>query len=91
MWAFVFVGLYGYPFVEVGKNVMMLLQSRGWMAIITNNLAQGVLGLVSVAIGLIMGLVVMAIANTGGMVFGDYAVEFKNCEQSVNLMNMIYK
>jgi len=71
MWAFVFVGLYGYPFVEAGENVMMLLQSRGWTAIITNNLAQGVLGLVSVAIGLIMGLVAMAIANMRGMVFGD--------------------
>ena len=71
MWAFVFVGLYGYPFVEVGKNMMMLPQSRGWTAIITNNLEQGVLGLVSMAIGLIMGLVAMAIANTGGMVFGN--------------------
>jgi hypothetical protein len=71
MWAFVFVGLYGYPFIEAGENVMMLLQSRGWTAIITNNLAQGVLGLVSVAIGLIMGLVAMAIANMRGMVFGD--------------------
>ena len=63
MWAFVFVGLYGYPFVEAGKNVMTLFQSRGWTTIITDNLAQGVLGLVSVAIGLITGLVAMAIAN----------------------------
>ena len=71
MWAFVFVGLYGYPFVEAGKNVMTLFQSRGWTTIITDNLAQGVLGLVSVAIGLITGLVAMAIANARGMVFGD--------------------
>jgi hypothetical protein len=73
MWAFVFVGLYGYPFVEAGKNVMTLFQSRGWTTIITDNLAQGVLGMMSVAIGLITGLVAMAIASARGMVFGDEA------------------
>ncbi len=71
MWAFVFVGLYGYTFVEAGKNVMTLFRIRGWTTIITDNLAQGVLGLVSVAIGLITGLIALVIANTRGMVFGD--------------------
>ena len=71
MWAFVFVGLYGYTFVEAGKNVMTLFRMRGWTTIITDNLAQGVLGLVSVAIGLITGLIALVIANARGMVFGD--------------------
>ncbi|KAL3771245.1 hypothetical protein ACHAW5_006654 [Stephanodiscus triporus] len=80
MWAFVFVGLYGYPFVEAGKNVLTLFQSRGWTTIITDNLAQGVLSLVSVAVGLITGLIALAIAQARGMVFGDevgaYAAAF---------------
>ncbi|KAL7530016.1 hypothetical protein ACHAXR_003274 [Thalassiosira sp. AJA248-18] len=70
-WAFVFVGLYGYTFLESGKNVINLFKSRGWTTIITDNLAQGVLGMVSVAVGLITGLVALAIAHGQGMVFGD--------------------
>ena len=30
MWAFVFVGLYGYPFIDAGKNVLTLFKTRGW-------------------------------------------------------------
>ena len=71
MWAFVFVGLYGYPFMEAGKNVLTLFQTRGWTTIITDNLSQGVLGLVSVAVGLVTGLVSFLIAQGSGMVLGD--------------------
>lgn len=74
------MGLYGYPFVEAGKNVLTLFQSRGWTTIITDNLAQGVLSLVSVAVGLITGLIALVIAQARGMVFGDevgaYAAAF---------------
>merc|ERR1719410_1054481 len=66
-WAFVFVGLYGYTFLESGKNVINLFKTRGWTTIITDTLAQGVLGMVSAAAG----LVALCIARTQGMVFGD--------------------
>ena len=71
MWAFVFVGLYGYPFIDAGKNVLTLFQTRGWTTIITDNLSQGVLGLVIVAVGLITGLISFLIAHSTRMVFGD--------------------
>lgn len=35
-WAFVFVGLYGYNFLESGKNVINLFKTRGWTTIITD-------------------------------------------------------
>ena len=71
MWAFVFVGLYGYTFLEAGKNVINLFKTRGWTTIITDTLAQGVLSMVSAAVGLITGLVALGIAHGQGMVFGD--------------------
>lgn len=71
MWAFVFVGLYGYPFIESGKSVIELFKSRGWTTIITDQLVDGALGLVSVAVGLVTGLVALGIAAGRGMVFGD--------------------
>mmetsp|Transcript_20316 Transcript_20316/g.40212 ORF Transcript_20316/g.40212 Transcript_20316/m.40212 type:complete len:589 (-) Transcript_20316:182-1948(-) len=70
-WAFVFVGVYGYPFVQAGKNVMELFKTRGWTTIITDNLASGVLSMVSAGVGLITGLISLAIAHSQGMVFGD--------------------
>ena len=51
--------------------MLTLFQSRGWTTIITDNLSQGVLGLVSVAVGLITGLISFLIAHSTGMVFGD--------------------
>lgn len=70
-WAFVFVGLYGYDFLTAGKNVLNLFNTRGWTTIITDSLAQGVLGMVAVAVGLITGLVALAISHSKGMIFGD--------------------
>ena len=71
LWAFVFVGLYGYTFLEAGKNVLNLFKTRGWTTIITDTLAQSVLQMMSVSVGLITGLVSLAIAHGRGMVFGD--------------------
>lgn len=70
-WAYVFVGLYGYNFLEAGKNVINLFKTRGWTTIITDNLAQSVLSMLSAAVGLLTGLVALAIAQGQGMVFGS--------------------
>lgn len=66
-----FVGLYGYTFIEAGKNVINLFKTRGWTTIITDNLAQSVLSMLSAAVGLITGLVAMSIAHIKDMVFGS--------------------
>lgn len=70
-WAYVFVGIYGYTFLEAGKNVIELFKTRGWTTIITDNLAQSVLSMLSAAVGLLTGLVALAIARGQGMVFGS--------------------
>lgn len=46
-WAFVYVGIYGYGYLEAGKNVMTLFQQRGWEAIIADNLVDSTLNMVS--------------------------------------------
>jgi hypothetical protein len=56
-WAYVYVGLYGYSYIEAGRNVMTLFQNKGWSTIITDDLADNVLMMVSVSIGLCTGLV----------------------------------
>jgi hypothetical protein len=57
-WAFVYVGLYGYSYVEAGKNVMNLFRYRGWTTIINDNLIHGVLSQMSFATGLTTAIVV---------------------------------
>mmetsp|Transcript_7002 Transcript_7002/g.12596 ORF Transcript_7002/g.12596 Transcript_7002/m.12596 type:complete len:720 (-) Transcript_7002:225-2384(-) len=56
-WAFVYVGLYGYSYLEAGKSVMTLFRDRGWTAIISDNLVNRMLGLACVAIGLLVAMV----------------------------------
>lgn len=56
-WAYVYVGLYGYTFVEAANNVMTLFRARGWDAIITDNLVETVLFLVSIGTGLVTGAI----------------------------------
>ena len=62
-WAFVFVGVYGYSFMEAGRNVMALFKSRGWTAIIADFLVDTVLLMVSLAVGVLTGLVGLAIGS----------------------------
>jgi len=60
-WAYVYVGLYGYPYVEAGKNVLQLFRSKGWSAIITDDLVDNVLFMVSLGVGLITGFVALCL------------------------------
>lgn len=56
-WAFVYVGLYGYSFMEAGKNVMTLFRTRGWTSIIADMLVDTVLLMVSLGVGVLTGVV----------------------------------
>ncbi len=51
--AFIYVGLYGYPYVEAGKRVTTLFTQRGWTVIINDHLVSNALGLMSFTVGLI--------------------------------------
>jgi len=52
-WAFVYVGLYGYSYMEAGKNVITLFKNRGWEAIIADDLIGNVFFFLSLCVGLI--------------------------------------
>ncbi|KAL3922537.1 MAG: hypothetical protein SGILL_002148, partial [Bacillariaceae sp.] len=56
-WAYVYVGVYGYGYIEAGKNVFALFRNRGWTAIISDLLVSRMLGMLSLCIGLINALV----------------------------------
>jgi hypothetical protein len=58
----VYVGLYGYSYLEAGRNVITLFQNKGWTTIITDDLAQNVLLMMSVGIGLVSGLIGLIVA-----------------------------
>jgi len=55
-WAYIYVGLYGYSYMDAGKRVISLFKARGWETIIADNLVNRLLGIMSLAIGLVTGL-----------------------------------
>lgn len=63
-WAFIYVGLYGYGYVEAGKNVMTLFRQRGWDLVIVDDLVDNCLGLVALTLGCFMGAVGLGIETT---------------------------
>jgi hypothetical protein len=55
-WAYIYVGLYGFSFMEAGSNVMTLFRNRGWTSIIADVMVDTVLRMLSAAVGLISAL-----------------------------------
>mmetsp|Transcript_12135 Transcript_12135/g.25612 ORF Transcript_12135/g.25612 Transcript_12135/m.25612 type:complete len:478 (+) Transcript_12135:228-1661(+) len=62
-WAFVYVGLYGYSYLEAGKQVFTLFKDRGWEAIIADDLISNVFFFISLVIG--------GLCGAFGMIFVD--------------------
>mmetsp|Transcript_11583 Transcript_11583/g.17007 ORF Transcript_11583/g.17007 Transcript_11583/m.17007 type:complete len:540 (+) Transcript_11583:101-1720(+) len=54
-WAFVYVALYGYPYIEAGKNVIQLFRHRGWTTIIADRLVFRVLFFCNLAVAAVSG------------------------------------
>jgi len=54
-WAFIYIGLYGYNYMEAGRLVINLFKQRGWTIIINDNLVGNALNLLVLAIGLLTG------------------------------------
>jgi len=63
-WAYIYVGLYGYGYIEAGRNVITLLHNRGWEAIIADNLVSNTLMLVSFVVGGLNGCIGLAVAHS---------------------------
>ena len=77
-WAYIYVGLYGYGYVEAGKNVMRLFKSRGWDVIITDDLVSNTLLMMGIIVGLVMGAVGIILEISTGWfdAFGESARPF---------------
>merc|ERR1712211_94211 len=54
-WAYVYVGIYGYKYMEAGKNVMDLFKARGWEVVIADDLVGNTIFLVALITSLLMG------------------------------------
>jgi hypothetical protein len=63
-WAFVYVGIYGFGYIQAARNVFTLFQNRGWEAIIADDLIANTLLLVSLVVGAICGGVSMLLQHT---------------------------
>ena len=71
-WAFVYVGLYGYSYIEAGKNVFTLFKNRGWEAIIADDLISNVFFFLSLSVGGICAGIGYAFnENSFGGIFAD--------------------
>ncbi len=55
-WAYVFVGIYGYGYVESGRRVLGLFISKGWTSIISERLASYVTGCITLSMGVLTGI-----------------------------------
>lgn len=66
-----YVGLYGYSYLDAGKNVMTLFQNKGWTTIITDDLSENVLFMMSVVLGLLTGLVGLIMSNLDQELFAN--------------------
>ena len=74
-WAYVYVGLYGYSYLEAGRNVITLFQNKGWTTIITDDLVENVLFMMSVAIGFVTGLIGLIYSMANPYMFQGLGVE----------------
>lgn len=68
--AYVYVAVYGYSFIEAGKGVIGLFKERGWTAIISDLLVDGVLGMVSLGVGAITGIIAALVVLASGLSLG---------------------
>lgn len=66
-WAYVYVALYGYSFMDAGKNVMTLFRTRGWTSIIADMLVDAVLSMVALGVGVLTGLLGILVVKTRGV------------------------
>jgi len=73
--AYVYVGLYGFSFLEAGRNVVQLFQNKGWTVIISDDLADNVLTMMSVAVGLATGLIGLIFGSLDADMFADLGLD----------------
>jgi len=71
-WAYIYVGIYGYSYMESGKAVMQLFADRGWDAVIADDLVGNAIFLTSLVAGLFIGAIGVGYASANAT-FSDLA------------------
>jgi len=71
-YAYIYVGMYGYSYLEAGKNVMTLFHQKGWTIIISDNLISNVLSLFCLIIGGLAGCVGLVLNEINPSWFEGY-------------------
>jgi hypothetical protein len=74
-WAYIYVGLYGYSYLDAGRNVISLFAAKGWSTIITDDLANNVLTMMSFMIASVTGLVGYVLASMNNDLLVDFGLE----------------
>lgn len=69
-WAFVYVGLYGLPFAKAGRAAFQLFKSRGWTAIINDDLIENTLSFAALVTGGLTGALSYMVVKTSGSPWG---------------------
>jgi len=70
-WAYVYVGLYGFGYIEAGRNVIQLFQQKGWTVVITDNLTEWALFMMSVVVGAVTGIIGLLASVANPNLFAD--------------------
>jgi len=74
-WAYVFVGIYGYGYVESGRKVLELFTSKGWTTIISERLATYVTLWMTFIVGIMTALSVWVATLLVDAVLADPSME----------------
>jgi len=70
-WGFIYVGVYGYSFRHSSKCTIEIFRQRGWSSIMNDDLVSSGLGLMSLVIGSIIGLLAMLLSNNKQWIPGN--------------------
>eukprot|EP00539_Tryblionella_compressa_P001110 CAMPEP_0178750628 /NCGR_PEP_ID=MMETSP0744-20121128/10101_1 /TAXON_ID=913974 /ORGANISM="Nitzschia punctata, Strain CCMP561" /LENGTH=278 /DNA_ID=CAMNT_0020404233 /DNA_START=78 /DNA_END=914 /DNA_ORIENTATION=+ len=68
-WAYTYIGMYNYSFIEGGEKAIQLFETREWMDIVRDNLIQNNLLMASIVIGGSSGLVSVVVEEVDGYTF----------------------
>ena len=55
-WSYVFIGIYGYGYIESGRKVLELFRSKGFISIISERLVSYVTGCITFTLGILTGV-----------------------------------
>jgi Plasma-membrane choline transporter len=71
-WALTYVGLYGYGFLDAGRNATELFRRRGWTTIVSDDLVANVLLMFGIVVGGVTGCFGVLMQRIDNLEFSSY-------------------